>query len=165
MLLYFTHINTALGKILLLSDGTFLTGLYFDNQKHIPLIDPSWQKKTQHPLFNHVEQQLTQYFQGTRQTFEIPYSLKTGTVFQQKVWGEIAKIPCGTVLSYRQLAELIGTPQSTRAVANATGHNPISLIIPCHRIVGSNGSLTGYAGGLERKRVLLELEKENKALI
>ena len=131
----------------------------------MPSIDPSWQENKHLPLFDHVETQLTKYLQGSRQTFEIPYSLKKGTIFQQKVWNTMAKITYGNVLSYRQLAELIGATQSTRAVANATGRNPISLIIPCHRIIGSNGSLTGYAGGLERKKALLELEKKKKSLL
>jgi methylated-DNA-[protein]-cysteine S-methyltransferase len=156
---YYTYIKTLQGNILLISDGNVLTGLYFENQKHMPPIDSCWQQNVTLTLFSRVETQLAEYFQGRRQTFEIPYSLKTGTGFQQKVWGALSEIPCGNVLSYRQLAEHIGAPKSIRAVASATGRNPISLIIPCHRIIGSDGSLVGYAGGLERKQALLEIEK------
>lgn len=158
---YFTQIKTMLGNILLLSDGNVITGLYFEKQKHMPLANPSWQQATHADLFLHVEKQLTEYFQGSRKIFDIPYSLKTATEFQQKVWCVIAKIPYGYALSYQKLATRLGAPQSTRAVANATGRNPISLIIPCHRIIGNNGALVGYAGGLERKQILLEQERKN----
>lgn len=156
----FTYIDTELGKILLVSDGKVLTGLYFDKQKHIPTIDSCGQRNAQIPLFSLVEKQLTEYFHGKRQEFEVPHAITAGTDCQQKVWTALAKIPYGTILSYRQLAERVGTPQSIRAVANAVGRNPISLIIPCHRIIASNGSLCGYAGGLGRKQALLGTEKD-----
>ncbi|MFA6262813.1 MAG: methylated-DNA--[protein]-cysteine S-methyltransferase [Candidatus Babeliales bacterium] len=156
---YFTHVTTVLGNILLLSDGSALTGLFFENQKNMPPIDSLKHQETPTGLFACVEHQLNEYFCGARQNFDIPLNIKSGTAFQQKVWAAIAEIPYGDVLSYRQLAERSGAPSSIRAVAHATSLNPISLFIPCHRVIGSNGKLVGYAGGLERKRVMLEIEK------
>lgn len=104
--------------------------------------------------------QLDDYFQGKRQHFEIPLDLSSGTPFQQKVWQELLKIPYGQTISYAQLAKNIGQPTAYRAVANANGRNPISLIVPCHRVIASNGGLGGYTGGLEIKQQLLDLEQK-----
>jgi len=156
---YFTHTQIILGTIVLISDGNALTGLFFEKQKNMPHLDSLQQNDI--PLFSLVKQQLAEYLGGTRQQFQIPLTPTTGTAFQQRVWNALAKIPYGSTLSYRQLAEHIGAPKSVRAIAHATGCNPISLIIPCHRIIGSNGKLVGYAGGLERKQMVLDIEKKN----
>ena len=105
-----------------------------------------------------ARQQLDEYFLNKRREFDIPL-LFVGTDFQKKVWNELLKIPYGTTISYSELAKRIGMPKSVRAVANANAVNALSIIVPCHRIIGSDGSLTGYGGGLERKRFLLDLEK------
>lgn len=107
-----------------------------------------------------ARQQLNEYFLHQRQEFDIPL-LFIGTDFQKKVWNELLKVPYGTIVSYGELARRIGVPKSVRAVANANAVNAISIIAPCHRVIGSDGSLTGYGGGLERKRFLLELEKNS----
>ena len=106
-----------------------------------------------------AQQQLNEYFLNQRREFDIPL-LFVGTDFQKKVWNELLKIPYGTAISYGELAKRIGMPNAVRAVANANAVNAISIIAPCHRVIGSNGSLTGYGGGLERKRFLLELETQ-----
>jgi methylated-DNA-[protein]-cysteine S-methyltransferase len=159
---YKVQIDSPLGKILVLSDSIHLTGLYFVGCAHVPTPEnhPDWQHAPELELFARVSRQLHEYFANTRTSFDLPYKFAHGTAFQQKVWHALAKIPYGTTKSYRELAAQIGKPTGSRAVANAIGKNPLSIIIPCHRIIGSNGSLTGYAGGLERKQALLALEKK-----
>lgn len=108
-----------------------------------------------------IVNELDEYFSGTRTEFDIPLDISQGTSFQQKVWLELLKIPYGTTISYAKLAKNIGKPTAFRAVANANGRNPISLIIPCHRVIASDGGLGGYTGGLDIKRILLDLESHS----
>ena len=117
-------------------------------------------KKGSTPVIREVCRQLDEYFSGIRQTFDLPI-LFAGTCFQQTVWTELQRVPYGTTLSYAALAQRIGRPQAIRAVAAANKANALSIIVPCHRIVGSNGTLTGYAGGLPAKQYLLDLEKSH----
>ena len=112
------------------------------------------------PFMKKVIQQLDEYFCGRRKVFELPLSPQ-GTEFQTKVWKDLSSIPYGKTITYKQLAELSGNPRASRAVGMANNKNPIAIIIPCHRVIGSNGNLTGYAGGLDLKRELIELEKSN----
>jgi methylated-DNA-[protein]-cysteine S-methyltransferase len=158
MTTYYTYINSTLGKALLLSDGKSLTGFYLDKQKYFPKIEKTWERDDDLKLFQQTEKQITQYLAGKKQAFDLPCTFVQGTEFQQKVWKAIAKIPFGKTQSYREIAENIKSPKSVRAVGTATGRNPISIVIPCHRVIGSDGSLTGYAGGLTRKKSLLKLE-------
>ena len=111
-------------------------------------------------LLSMVKAQLDEYFSGMRQSFDLPYKLE-GTPFQLSVWQELAKIPYGTTATYKEIAQRINHPKAYRAVGMANNKNPLCLIIPCHRIIGSDGSLTGYAGGLELKKFLLSLENQN----
>ncbi|NGY06010.1 methylated-DNA--[protein]-cysteine S-methyltransferase [Solimonas terrae] len=113
--------------------------------------------RTDHPLLNRAEQQLREYFAGTRTAFELPLDF-AGTAFQKRVWAALLTIPYGQTRSYAQIAAQIGIPQAVRAVGAANGRNPISIIAPCHRVIGSDGSLTGFAGGIANKRFLLALE-------
>ncbi len=152
----FTEIESLMGPILLVSDGAALTGFYFIGQKYAPVTDP-WRRDPGLRLFQEVESQIAGYTSGRRQTFDVPLRFE-GTPFQCRVWQAIAAIPFGATQSYSALAEGIGAPSSMRAVGAATGRNPISLIVPCHRVVGRSGALTGYAGGLDRKRGLLNFE-------
>lgn len=110
------------------------------------------------PLAKQLERELTEWFAGARRDFDLPLALR-GTPFQQSVWEALRAIPYGAVQSYGELAKVLGNPEAVRAVGAANGRNPVSIIVPCHRVIGANGSLTGYAGGLERKRFLLALEK------
>jgi AraC family transcriptional regulator of adaptative response/methylated-DNA-[protein]-cysteine methyltransferase len=112
----------------------------------------------QHPLLDQLREELREYFDGTRKTFSVPLASK-GTPFQDKVWRELLAIPHGTTISYDELARRIGQPTAQRAVARANGMNYVCILIPCHRVIGKDGTLTGYGGGLWRKRLLLELER------
>lgn len=154
-------IDTPIGKVLLESDGHSLTGLYFPAQ----LTQRSrFQARPQmsvpdscQELFNQVQKQIEEYFRGERSSFDIATNPQ-GTEFQKKVWGELSKIPFGATISYKELANRVGNPKAARAVGMANSKNPISLIVPCHRVIGENGALTGYAGGLPSKEYLLRLE-------
>jgi len=164
------HIQTRpstspLGPMLLAASPLGLCGVWFVNQKHYPL-DRALQAPTvasvasdaSQAWLDQAAQQLTHYFAGHRQHFDLPLDLSIGTAFQQSVWHALLDISRGQTESYGALAARVGRPSAARAVGAAVGRNPISIIVPCHRVVGSNGALTGYAGGLERKVALLQLE-------
>jgi methylated-DNA-[protein]-cysteine S-methyltransferase len=153
----FARTRTSLGTLLLIAEDDALTGLHFVGGKHVPSIDPAWLDEPGHPLFARCVAQVEAYLAGERAKFDLPLAPK-GSPFQQRVWREIAKVPFGETITYSQLAARAGAPRSARAAGAATGRNPISLAIPCHRIVATDGSLTGYAGGLDRKEKLLTLE-------
>lgn len=146
---------SPLGELIVISDGLQLTGLYFE--PHPALVSEQCYEPGAE-IFRETAQQLAAYFEGERREFHLPLNLR-GTPFQRRVWELLKTIPYGQTITYRQLAEWTGFPQSTRAVGRANGQNPISIIVPCHRVVGSNGSLVGYGGGLERKAALLDLER------
>jgi methylated-DNA-[protein]-cysteine S-methyltransferase len=149
--------RTPIGELLLVADESALTGVYFTGQKHFPAIHKDWKKNENHPVLKKAAAQLKDYFAGKRVEFDLPLRL-TGTGFQEKVWKEIARIPFGKTLTYSELAKRVGSPSAIRAAGASTGRNPVGIIVPCHRVVGKDGSLTGYAGGLDRKRHLLKLE-------
>jgi methylated-DNA-[protein]-cysteine S-methyltransferase len=153
----YTYTASPLGRILLTCDGSSLTGLYLAGQKYEPQPENDWTRDDPLPLFVATAAQLAEYFAGSRTRFDLPLA-PTGTPFQQQVWRRLEAIPYGTLISYGTIARELGKPKATRAVGAAVGRNPISIIIPCHRVVGSNGTLTGYAGGIERKEALLRLE-------
>jgi len=146
-----------LGPVFLVSMGGSLAGLYFEGQRHFPRDAAEWSWETELPIFAETLRQLAEYFAGKRQSFELPMEPE-GTPFQRDVWKELEAIPHGATLTYSELAQRVGRPKAARAVGAAVGRNPLSILIPCHRVVGQNGSLTGYAGGLDRKSALLELE-------
>lgn len=147
---YTTH-PSPLGSLLLLSDGEALTRLAFDAEPA-----PAWQRDD--AWFADARVQLDAYFVGDRTAFDLPLRPE-GTPFQQRVWAEVQMIPYGRTTTYGDLAERLGDPKTVRAVGLANGRNPIAILIPCHRVVGADGALTGYAGGLGRKRALLALEQ------
>lgn len=152
---YISHYTSSLGPITLASNGEALTGLWFDGQKYFgATLSEHWEEKDC-PVFQETFRWLDLYFGGHDPGFTPPLAPK-GSVYRQKVWKALLEIPYGQTVTYARLAGLI--PTSPRAVAGAVGHNPISLIIPCHRVIGTGGALTGYAGGLDRKRALLHLE-------
>lgn len=153
---YYTTIDSPLGPLVALSDGAFLTGLYLPNHKGWNGPAAAW-VESETP-FAAGRRQLSEYFAGTRQEFDVPLRSE-GTPFQQQVWRELARIPFGTTITYAELARRIGQPGASRAVGNANGRNPISILVPCHRVVGTNGTLTGYAGGVEKKQWLLAFER------
>lgn len=155
--LHTTHIDTPLGGVRLAATDAGLAGMWFDGQQHSP--DPrGWQESPHHPMLQQATAQLRAYFDGERAHFDLPLDLSHGTTFQRSVWQALLTIPRGTTTSYGALSRQVGRPAAVRAVGAAVGRNPISVIVPCHRVVGANGSLTGYAGGLVRKSALLTLE-------
>jgi methylated-DNA-[protein]-cysteine S-methyltransferase len=152
----FTYLDSPIGRLLLTSDGSALTGLYMEPSRKAQSTDGWIEDAGVEPL-PEVVRQLTEYFAGTRREFDLPLRLQ-GTTFQQRVWHELTKIPYGATWSYGELAKRISKPSASRAVGLANGRNPISILVPCHRVIGADGSLTGYGGGLERKRWLLAHE-------
>ena len=160
---YTSRYRSPLGEMLLAADETGVTGLWFAGQKYFARHLDKEQVEKEIPLFTTVKQWLDVYFAGSEPDFTVPLHF-TGTAFQNEVWGILCAIPYGRTTTYgeiaKQLAARRGLPHmSARAVGGAVGHNPISILVPCHRVVGRGGSLTGYAGGIERKRRLLALEQ------
>lgn len=154
---YFTEWQSPLGVITLRATERGLSGLFFAGQKHWPEDAGSWQRDDG-GRFDAARAWLQAYFAGESLPKMPCLDRPTGTSFQKEVWQALAGIPAGQTLSYGQLAEQIGAPNAVRAVGAAVGRNPLSLLIPCHRVVGATGLLTGYAGGIERKRWLLKHE-------
>jgi methylated-DNA-[protein]-cysteine S-methyltransferase len=152
----YCHFESAIGRLLLTCDGTALTGLYMEPSRKAESTEGWLHDANAGPLPAAVRQ-LSEYFTGTRREFDLPLCLN-GTAFQSRVWRELLEIPFGHTWSYGELAKRIGKPSASRAVGLANGSNPISLIVPCHRVIGADGTLTGYGGGLERKRWLLAHE-------
>ena len=159
----YARIETALGTLLATAQDGRLAGLYFDGKPHAPQTQPDWQEDPKATPFAECARQIDEYLAGKRDAFDLPLA-PSGTDFQQRVWREIAKIPFGGKITYAELARRAGAPGSARAAGAATGRNPLSIVVPCHRVVGSGGSLTGYAGGIERKARLLALEARRAAL-
>ncbi|HUP27066.1 MAG TPA: methylated-DNA--[protein]-cysteine S-methyltransferase [Chloroflexia bacterium] len=155
---YYDTLDSPLGSILLTSDGQALTGLYLSEHKHGEEVRPGWLHNDNTPPFADVKAQLAAYFSGTLVDFDLPLA-PAGTTFQQSVWRELLSIPYGETVSYGKLAGRLGNPGASRAVGLANGRNPISIIVPCHRVIGADGKLTGYGGGLPRKAALLAFEK------
>lgn len=153
--------DTPLGPVRLAASPAGLCGLWFDGQRHLPAPlngSGAWTEAPEHPVLRQATEQLRQYLRGERQHFDLPLDLTGGTPFQQAVWQALLRIPTGHTTSYGALGQQIGKPTAVRAVGSAVGRNPLSVVVPCHRVLGHNGSLTGYAGGLERKSALLHLE-------
>ena len=157
MTTYYDYHNTVIGELLVAGDGNYLSLLGFPQGKMLKRHEKQWLKDP--APFKEVKFQLDAYFAGELQEFDLPL-LPTGTRFQERVWQALTEIPYGETWSYGQLARHIGKPKASRAVGAANGINPIPVIIPCHRVIGSSGKLTGFGGGLETKRYLLKLESE-----
>ena len=155
-----TRTTSPLGEILLACNDRGLCGVWFEGQRHSPQtqVVQDWQPTPDHPLLQATAAQLQDYFAGRRAMFNLPLDLSRGTAFQQAVWQALLDIAAGPHQSYGQLASRLNNPRAVRAVGAAVGRNPVSIIVPCHRVLGSTGQLTGYAAGLERKRALLQLE-------
>lgn len=152
---------TLLGDVRLAASPRGLVGLWFDGQRHLPqeLDGPgAWPTDDTHPVLRAAARQVQEYLRGERTQFDLPLDLAGGTPFQQAVWRALLAIPRGHTTSYGAIARELGNPTAVRAVGAAVGRNPVSVAVPCHRVLGSTGSLTGYAGGLQRKTALLRLE-------
>jgi methylated-DNA-[protein]-cysteine S-methyltransferase len=151
--------DSPIGALTLVGTGGALAGLYMVEHRYAPA---SFGERDD-GAFAEVVEQLAEYFAGTRTEFDLALA-PVGTPFQQRVWAELRAIPYGETTTYGELAAAIGRPAASRAVGHANGHNPISIVVPCHRVIGTSGSLTGYGGGLARKRFLLALESGVPAL-
>ncbi|SKC38174.1 methylated-DNA--[protein]-cysteine S-methyltransferase [Okibacterium fritillariae] len=155
-----TVIDTRIGSLTLVAENASVTGIYFPGHWTKP-DDTAWGDRVDipaDPVFERTQAQLEEYFDGERTTFDLPLA-PVGNEFQQRVWEVLERIPFGQTVTYGQIAAEIGGRTVAQMVGQAVGRNPVSIVIPCHRVVGADGSLTGYAGGLERKLILLELEE------
>ena len=153
--LLYTTLESAIGELLLLGDGRALRGLYMQDGRRPIAVRSEWERSA--APFASACAQLQEYFIGRRTSFELPLAMN-GNLFERRVWHALGDIPYGETTSYGELARAIGHPSAARAVGVANARNPIAVIVPCHRVIGASGALTGYGGGLERKRLLLELE-------
>ena len=157
-----TSMDSPIGELTLTAVGGVLTGVHMNEQRHAPKI-PAGCERDDAGLANVVEQ-LHAYFAGVLTDFEIPMDMR-GTDFQRRVWAELCEIPYGETISYGELARRVGNPQASRAVGLANGRNPVAIVVPCHRVIGADGSLTGYGGGLSRKVWLLEHEAAHRGAL
>ena len=160
--LSYTQIDSPVGPLLLAGEARGLREIRFVDGRHPQPPDPDWTPDA--APFAEVVRQLQAYFSGERQEFDLPLVLE-GTDFQLRVWRSLQTIPYGSTVSYLELAEKIGNPKAVRAVGLANGANPIPIVVPCHRVIGSNGSLTGFGGGLPIKQKLLALESRQLRLL
>lgn len=163
---YTLHIQTEIGPILLAEENNMLTEITLAEKarKTFQAGLQSESKEEETPVLAKAKRQLTEYLAGTRETFDVPISMR-GTSFQKKVWEQLLQIPYGETATYGEIAARIGNPKACRAVGMANHHNPISIIVPCHRVIGADGRLTGYGGGLPIKEKLLALEKKHRGTI
>ena len=159
MQLYFKYMDSPVGQLQLVAHDHALVAVKWDNEDPKRLRLASLSEHVTHPVLLKTEQQLREYFQGQRQVFDLPLDLD-GTLFQQQVWQALQHIPYGQTRSYKEIAEQIGNVKAVRAVGAANGKNPISIIVPCHRVIGASGKLVGFAGGLDYKQTLLSLESK-----
>jgi methylated-DNA-[protein]-cysteine S-methyltransferase len=153
--MHITTVESPIGELTLASDGEALTGLYMTDQRHRPELPAA--DGDDDAVLAAAREQLAEYFAGERREFDLPLK-PAGTPFQRAVWEALRDIPYGETAGYGELANRLGRPGAARAVGLANGRNPIAIVVPCHRVIGAAGALTGYGGGLERKRYLLELE-------
>lgn len=158
----YARFETPLGPAFATARDDALTGIYFEGARHSPAVSPAWREDPTHPPLAACARQVREYLEGRRSAFALPAD-PAGTPFQRRVWAEIARIPHGQTITYAELAARAGAPGAARAAGAATGRNPLTILVPCHRVVGAGGGLTGYAGGLERKARLLALERAAQA--
>ena len=158
--LYYTEFPSPLGVIGLRGTADGLTGVYMEEHHHGPPAEERAAWTRQDVRLAEARAQLEEYFAGARTVFDLPLDLEGtgGTSFQRRVWAALCEVPYGATISYGELARRIGQPAAVRAVGLANGRNPLSIIVPCHRVIGAGGALTGYGGGMARKRALLDLE-------
>jgi methylated-DNA-[protein]-cysteine S-methyltransferase len=157
----FCYVDSPIGRLMLTSDGTALTGLYMNLYRNkpskLPPLNGDWLQNALIDPLPAAVRQLKEYFSGKRREFDLPLRM-AGTEFQRRVWRELTEIPFGETRSYGQLAKRLDNPNGSRAVGLANGRNPIAIIVPCHRVIGADGSLTGFGGGIDRKEWLLAHE-------
>ena len=155
---YYDYLDSPIGRLLLVLDGQGLRRVHFENGRHRLRLHEEWQRGP--GALHEARAQLKAYFAGKLKTFDLPLAPE-GSEFQQQVWLELLRIPYGETTSYGEIARRIGDVTASRAVGAANGQNPLAIVVPCHRVIGANGSLTGYGGGLPVKRFLLDLEQQH----
>ncbi len=167
MTTYYTTVkfDAPVDEITITSNGLCITGIYMESHRHGPstIIVEDWELTPDDKLLSDAAQQLISYMAGDLTIFHLPVEL-VGTEFQKRVWQQLTQIPYGTTISYGELAKRIGNVNASRAVGLANGKNPVSIVVPCHRVIGANGKLVGYGGGIERKIYFLDLERKGKVL-
>ena len=161
MKLFFKEISSPVGKLKLVANDKALVAILWEEEKIGRVRLTQMELSNKHPVLIDTETQLKEYFNGKRKTFDLRLD-PIGTEFQNKVWRALREIPFGETCSYGELAKKLGSPKASRAVGAANGKNPISIVVPCHRVIGQNGKLTGFAGGLDKKEILLKLENRSK---
>jgi methylated-DNA-[protein]-cysteine S-methyltransferase len=154
---HFTHFDSPLGTMLAIGTETAITDLHMVSGKYVPKLADDWIDSPTLPVLLQLRTELDEYFAGTRKSFSVKLAPE-GTAFQRAAWTALTKIPFGETRSYGEQAASIGNPKAVRAIGAANGKNPIAIVVPCHRVIGANGTLTGYAGGLDKKEFLLKLE-------
>lgn len=154
---HYTYASTLVGRLLLIAKAGKLVGVHWVNQKYCPTIEKHWEQCEKVACFRQLKRELTAYFLGERKRFSVPYMLQ-GTSLQKATWEQLAKLPYGAQVSYKELARLALFPLAVRAVASAVGRNPLPLVLPCHRVVRNNGQLAGFIAGIPVKQRLLALE-------
>jgi len=157
MTTYYSLHDSPVGELLLVCNGKAITDLHISAGKYVPAVNSGWLRDESQAVLRQAKHELDEYFAGRLQTFTVPLAPQ-GTAFQKQAWAALLSIPFGETRSYAQQARAIGRPTAVRAVGAANGKNPIGIIVPCHRVIGANGTLTGYAGGLGNKAFLLKLE-------
>lgn len=159
MSLFYNEMHSNVGTLKIVANENALVAILWEKEKNNRVKLQAMTKVDNHPIIQRTEKQLMEYFDKQRTSFDIPIEMN-GTDFQNTIWEALSKIPYGKTLSYLQLAQKINRPKAVRALGTAIGRNPLSILIPCHRVIGSDGSLTGFAGGLDKKAFLLNLERE-----
>ena len=157
MTVFYCDFDSRFGRVRLVGDGAALSGLYFMGQKHEPAPGAHWIENADAAPFAQAREQFARYERGELHAFDVPLRLE-GSAFRRSVWKVLRDVPYGSTVSYGELSRKLGMPKAARAVAGAVAHNPVTVLVPCHRVIGSDGALTGYAGGLARKEALLALE-------
>lgn len=161
--IYYKSIASPVGSLRLMASDKGICAVLFNGGRNKDVrFNAALERKDDHPVLGQAEKQLAEYFAGKRQRFDLPLDMQ-GTVFQLKAWRELAKIPYGETISYGEQARRVGDANKARAVGTANGRNPICIIVPCHRVIGASGSLTGFTGGLKTKQYLLDLESKTAA--
>lgn len=159
--MHFSYYNSSLGKIKIEEKDNYIVGISFVSNNDIK--DEEINTEIENNTIYRCKIQLDEYFNGNRTDFDLEIKFLQGTDFQKKVWNELRKIPYGETISYKELAERIGNPKACRAVGGANNKNPLGIIVPCHRVIGANGKMVGYAEGIDKKEFLLKLEKSNSS--
>jgi methylated-DNA-[protein]-cysteine S-methyltransferase len=163
MALFYKEMSSPVGRLKLVASANALVAVLWEKEQLKPVKLDAAKLEPRHPILLEAERQLGEYFTGGRSQFELPLELR-GSEFQKKVWRALTEIPFGQTRSYFDLAKAIGSPKACRAVGAANGRNPLPIVIPCHRVIGRDGTLTGFGGGLETKATLLALERRAERL-